>query len=202
VTTCGISARGVSTSTTSASCIKPFAMNGGRALVVIEKRSGLCYLARVTALDRLPDLLRALNAEQVEYVLFGGQAVNLHGILRFTDDIDLFVSPAPVNVERLRRALRRVWTDPSIDEIRAEDLSGDYAVIRYGTPDDFYIDVVSRLGEAYAFADVEAEWVDRGGVRVHVATPRMLYRMKKSTVRPLDRADAADLKAKFDLEED
>ncbi len=176
-------------------------MNGGRALVVIEKRSGLCYLARVTALDRLPDLLRALNAEQVEYVLFGGQAVNLHGILRFTDDIDLFVSPAPVNVERLRRALRRVWTDPSIDEIRAEDLSGDYAVIRYGTPDDFYIDVVSRLGEAYAFADVEAEWVDRGGVRVHLATPRMLYRMKKGTVRPLDRADAADLKAKFDLEE-
>jgi hypothetical protein len=26
--------------------------------------------------------------------------------------------------------------------------------------------------------------------------------MKKGTVRPLDRADAADLKAKFDLEDD
>jgi hypothetical protein len=30
----------------------------------------------------------------------------------------------------------------------------------------------------------------------------MLYRMKKSTVRPLDRADAADLKAKYRLEDD
>ncbi len=30
----------------------------------------------------------------------------------------------------------------------------------------------------------------------------MLYEMKKGTVRPLDRADAADLKAKFRIEED
>jgi hypothetical protein len=30
----------------------------------------------------------------------------------------------------------------------------------------------------------------------------MLYVMKKDTTRPLDRADAADLRAKFDLEDD
>lgn len=156
----------------------------------------------MTTFDRLPDLLKALNTENVEYVLFGGQAVNLHGILRFTDDIDLFVSPAPENVERLRRALRRVWADPSIDEILAEDLAGEYAVVRYGTPDDFYVDLVSRLGDAYAFADVESEWIDRGDIRARVATARMLYRMKKNTVRPLDRADAVDLKAKFHLEDE
>ncbi len=154
------------------------------------------------AMDRLPEILASLNAEEVEYVLFGGQAVNLHGILRFTDDIDLFVSPTPENVERLRRALRRVWMDPSIDEIRSEDLSGDYAVVRYGTPDAFYIDIVARLGEAFTFEDVEATWVERGGVRVRLATPRMLYRMKKDTFRPLDRADAADLKAKFRLKDE
>ena len=156
----------------------------------------------MSALDRLPSLLAALDAEGVDYVLFGGQAVNLHGILRFTDDIDLFVAATPDNIARLRHALRRVWDDPSIDEIRAEDLAGEYAVVRYGTPDDFYIDLVSRLGEAYTFADIESEWVDRGDMRARVATPRMLYRMKKDTVRPLDRADAADLKAKFHLEDD
>jgi hypothetical protein len=169
---------------------------------MIENRRRLCYRYRVTAFDRMADVLRALEAENVEYVLFGGQAVNLHGILRFTDDVDLFVCPTAANVERLRRALRRVWTDPSIDEIRAEDLAGEYAVVRYGTPDDFYIDLVSRLGTAYTFADIEAEWTERGGIRVHLATARMLYRMKKDTVRPLDRADAADLKAKFDLQDD
>jgi hypothetical protein len=156
----------------------------------------------MAAMDRLPEILAALNAEQVEYVLFGGQAVNLHGILRFTDDIDLFISPTAENVERLRRALRQLWTDPSIDEIRSEDLAGTYAVVRYGTPDHFYIDIVARLGEAFAFEDVEATWLERGTLRARVATPRMLYRMKKDTVRPLDRADAADLKAKFRLEDD
>jgi hypothetical protein len=30
----------------------------------------------------------------------------------------------------------------------------------------------------------------------------MLYRKKKDTVRPIDHADAADLKAKFAIEED
>ena len=154
------------------------------------------------AMDRLPEILASLNAEEVEYLLIGGQAVNLHGILRFTDDIDLFVSPTPENVERLRRALRRLWTDESIDEIRSEDLSGRYAVVRYGTPDEFYIDIVARLGEAFALEDMEAAWVERGGVRARVATPRMLYRMKKDTLRPLDRADAADLKAKFQIKEE
>lgn len=165
-------------------------------------RGDLCYCAIVNAFDRLPDLLRALEAEQVEYVLFGGQAVNLHGILRFTDDIDVFVEPTEANVDRLRRALRRVWNDPSIGEIAAADLAGEYAVVRYGTPDDFYIDLVGRLGEVYAFADVESEWIVIGDLRARIATPRMLYRMKKDTVRPLDRADAADLKAKFNLGDD
>jgi len=163
----------------------------------------VCYVdPRMNAIERLGDLLAALSSEGVEYVLFGGQAINLHGILRYTDDIDLFVLPTPENVERLRRALRRVWEDPAIDEIRAEDLAGDYAVVRYGTPDDFYIDLVARLGEAFTFADIEFEWMDRDGVRIRIATPRMLYRMKKDTVRPIDRADSADLKEKFGIEED
>jgi hypothetical protein len=34
---------------------------------------------------------------------------------------------------------------------------------------------------------------------VRVATPRMLYRMKRHTVRPIDRADAEALREKFDL---
>jgi len=153
----------------------------------------------VNAFDRLPDLLRALEAEQVAYVLFGGQAVNLHGILRFTDDIDVFVDPTEENVDRLRRALRLVWDDPSIGDITAADLAGEYAVVRYGTPDEFYIDLVGRLGDAYTYAEIESETIALGEVRARVATPRMLYRMKKDTVRPLDRADADDLKAKFNL---
>lgn len=48
---------------------------------------------------------------------------------------------------------------------------------------------------------------EREGVRyavfgVTVVTPRMLYRMKKDTVRPQDRADAHALRLRFQLPED
>ena len=48
---------------------------------------------------------------------------------------------------------------------------------------------------------MESETLHVAGVPVRIATPRMLYRMKRDTVRPLDHADAADLKAKFGLED-
>ncbi len=154
-----------------------------------------------TAFEKLRDLLGALAEEGVRYVLFGGQAVNLHGIPRFTEDIDLFIDPDPDNVGRLRRALRRIWNDPAIEEIRADELAGDYAVVRYGTPDDFAIDLVSRIGEAYRYEDVEFAVSSFEGKPVRLATPRMLYRMKRDTVRPIDHADAADLKRKFAIED-
>ncbi|MGD0945833.1 MAG: nucleotidyl transferase AbiEii/AbiGii toxin family protein [Candidatus Binatia bacterium] len=156
----------------------------------------------MNAFERLKEIVQALNGENVDYVLFGGQAVNLHGIPRFTEDIDLFVSPTPENVRRLRQALHRIWQDPAIEEIRAEDLAGEYAVVRYGTPDGFCIDLVSRIGEAFRFDDIESETLAVGDVRVKVATPRMLYRMKRDTIRPIDRADALDLKAKFHIEDE
>lgn len=40
------------------------------------------------------------------------------------------------------------------------------------------------------------------GVRFRVATPRMLYRMKRDTVRPQDRLDAEAIRERFGLEEE
>jgi hypothetical protein len=64
------------------------------------------------------------------------------------------------------------------------------------------MDILARLGEAFRFEDLEAEDVVVNGVRVHVATPRMLYRMKRDTVRPQDRVDAENLRRRFGLPED
>ena len=40
------------------------------------------------------------------------------------------------------------------------------------------------------------------GIRVSVATPAALYRLKKGTMRPLDRQDAAAPRDRFNLTED
>jgi len=153
--------------------------------------------------DKFLEVLRALAREGVDYVLVGAVALGIHGLVRATEDVDLFIRPDGENVERLKRALRSVWDDPEIAGITAQDLAGEYPTVRYGPPGEgFVIDLLSRLGSAFAFEDLEAETVSLEGVPVRVATPTTLYRMKKGTVRPIDRADAAALREKFRLLEE
>ena len=155
-------------------------------------------LAPMDALDEALRVIDELNRAGVDYVVVGGVALNLHGLVRATEDLDVFIRPEADNIERLRRALRAVWDDPEIELITAEDLCGEYPAVRYGPPEGaLYLDILTRLGEATTFADIEAETKELGGVQVRVATPRTLYRMKRNTVRPLDRADAAALRAAF-----
>lgn len=149
--------------------------------------------------SRFLDVVRAFEHAKVEYVLVGGVAVNLHGILRATEAIDFFVRPEPANVERLKSALRSLWDDPEIDEISA----GAYPTLRYGPPgDDFVIDILTRLGTAFRFEDLEVETMTIEGVGVRVATPGTLVRMKRRTLRPIDQADAVALAKMFGIKGD
>lgn len=147
------------------------------------------------------DVLKALEREGVRYAVFGAVAMAIHGLNRGTEDLDIFLAAEVENVERLRAALRSVYDDPSIEDITDEDLVGDYPAVRYGPPTgDFTIDLVTRLGEAYAFSDLEVQRARLADVEIAVVTPRTLYEMKRDTVRPQDRVDAARIRAEFDLE--
>jgi hypothetical protein len=152
--------------------------------------------------DVLKRILAALEARGVRYVIFGAVALNLHGLARATEDLDLFVEPEESNVERLKLALKDVIADPEIDQIAAADLLGAYPAVQYVPPAGaFHIDILTRLGEAFRFADLETERVPYEDVMVTVVTPRMLYRMKRDTVRPKDKADAIAVRERFRLEE-
>lgn len=148
-------------------------------------------------------VLEALERESVRYVVFGGAALNLHGFVRATEDIDVFLEPTRGNLEALKRALRSVFHDPLIDEISVDELMGDYPAVQYVPPEgEFHIDILTRLGEAFQFDNVESVRMPFGDIEVSVATPRMLYRMKKNTVRPKDRMDALVLRERFGVEDD
>lgn len=143
-------------------------------------------------------VLEALEREGVRYVVFGAAAMNLLGLPRATQDLDIFIEPDIGNVERLKAALRSVYPDPHIDDIVPEELIGEYPAIEYVPPaGTFHLDILTRLGEAFRFADLESQRVAFEGFEVTVATPRMLVRMKEATVRPKDRLDAAMLRERF-----
>ena len=151
----------------------------------------------------LRQLFESFHREKVEYVLVGGLALLIQGLGRTTEDVDFFVAPGEANTMKVRAALDAVFHDPEIAGITAQDLSGEYGVVRYGPPShDFVIDFLVQVGEMFSYADLAWEEKSFAGVPVRVATPRTLYRMKRGTARALDRADAEQLRRRFSLDED
>lgn len=154
--------------------------------------------------DEVLRVLRTLEDAGVDYVLIGAMAMGLHGVVRATEDMDLLLLADRANIARVRAALREAYSgDASVEDIRSSDLLGDYPAVRYIPPSgDLYLDLLTKLGDMATFESVEAETMVVEGIRVRVATPSALYRLKKGTMRPLDHRDAAALSDRFDLGED
>lgn len=151
--------------------------------------------------DKVLGLIKAMNDEGVEYITFGAVALNLHGVIRATTDADFFIRPDRENIERLKRALRRIWDDPHIEEISADDLLGEYPSVMYGPPEEgFSVDFLTRLGEMYSYDNLPSEIVEYEGLPVRVVTAAKLYEMKRNTVRPKDQLDCLMLNEKFQFE--
>lgn len=153
--------------------------------------------------EEAKEILAVLAEERVDYVLIGSMAMAAQGLPRATHDIDFFVAPNKENIERLKCALQQLYQDPNVDQIDANELIGDYPALQYIPPHGRYsMDILTRLGEAFDFQDIEYEEFILDTVSVRVATPRMLYEMKKNTVRPQDRVDAERIKAAFETGEE
>jgi len=167
-----------------------------------EPRSRKPYTRHVE-FEAVQRVLAAFEREGVAYAIFGATALNIHGLSRSTEDVDIFVAPNRDNIERMKSALRSVFDDPSIEEITADDLLGEYPAVQYVPPaGTFHLDLLTRLGEAFSFDDLEVVRAPFGDITVSVVTPRTLYLMKRDTVRLKDKADAALLKERFSLEDD
>jgi len=147
-------------------------------------------------LSRFLKILEAFEKFRVEYVLVGGFAVALQGVTRSTQVLDVFVKNDTKNIETLQKALHSVFDDESVFEITLDELS-QYPVIRYGTPDDYYIDIMSRIGEAFRYEALEFEVIESQGTRIRVATKETLIKLKSNTLRPVDKADALLLKERL-----
>lgn len=51
------------------------------------------------------DFIQALNKNNVRYILVGGYAVILHGYIRSTADMDIWVDKSKINFQKLKKAL-------------------------------------------------------------------------------------------------
>lgn len=139
-------------------------------------------------LDKVLNIIESFNKHEVDYVIIGGYAVIMHGFLRATEDIDVMLLMTKENITRFQSALYDVYSENEIEELSFEEL-GKYPVIRYGTPDNFYIDIISGLGTAFSFENIDIDRKVVDNVEVKFASVKSLIEMKKNTYREKDKID-------------
>lgn len=139
------------------------------------------------------DMLSALSAEGVEYLLVGAYAVAVHGHPRATGDLDLWIRPTEENAEKTFRALRRFGAP--LGDLDVADLAKPGTVFQIGVAPR-RIDFLTEI-DAVAFDEAWASrrTTDVDGLEVPVLGFDALVRNKRATGRPRDLADAEQLEA-------
>lgn len=138
-------------------------------------------------------ILRALDESGVDFVVIGGLAVQTHGHIRTTQDLDLVPEPSPANLGRLREALsalgaRRVGaSEPERIEIPRE------GVLELDT-DAGGVDVHLDPPGAVPYPELRTRALEiQLDTLVPVAGLDDLISMKRASGRPIDRSDIGAL---------
>lgn len=141
-------------------------------------------------MQRIERLLASLNAADVRYVIIGATAFAVHGWVRATADLDLFVDPDLANLERLRNCLRDFGYD--VTDASVEDF-GRYKILlrQYDLPLDLhpFVKGISSFEEVWSRRVQD----DLGGVRAPFASLDDLIAMKRAAGRRKDLEDLHEL---------
>ena len=148
--------------------------------------------SREPSVEDLVELCRHLNAEGAKYVVIGGFAIRAAGYDRRTMDIDLLIDLSPDNETRVYAALAHL-PDQAVLELTPGEVAR-YTVVRIA--DEIVVDLLGKAGGIdYSEAAAEIAFHVVEGVRIPFASPRLLWRMKRSTYRDKDAADVHFLRA-------
>lgn len=134
----------------------------------------------------IPSLLKLLNDRKVEFVIVGATAFPVHGYVRDTLDIDIFIRPTRQNAEKTYTALKAFGydvTDLSVDELlEKKALFRGYVVEADIHPFITGIPSFDELWSRRIEGSIE-------GVPVFFADLDSLIRMKEAAGRPKDLED-------------
>lgn len=153
------------------------------------------------------DLIAALAAARVDYVVIGGFAVGAHGFPRATKDLDIVPDPSPGNLERLAAALRELETvnhgagdfdpaefpfDPLVPSQLAE--GGNFLLMTRAGRLDVMQWVPGVPGDAaYPHLRAGAVATTLGGHEIRVCSREDLVTMKRAAGREQDLIDLQSL---------
>lgn len=147
-------------------------------------------------------LFAALARHEVEYVTIGGIAIQAHGGLRVTQDLDIGIATSADNLEHLAAALADL--DARVlgpDGQRSESVP---TAALLGSSDQWHLvtdhgrlDVVAFAAHLGSFDEIRARAhpTPLGDLTVPIASREDLLKMKRAAGRPQDQADVKLLEA-------
>jgi hypothetical protein len=137
------------------------------------------------------DMLSAFEEEGVKYLLVGAYALAVHGHVRATGDIDLWVETSEDNASRIMAALGRFGAP--LHQIEERDFETLGTVFQIGVAPRRIAILTTIDAVDFDAARSEREEVRVAGLRVPVISRRHLLQNKRATGRAQDQADALRL---------
>jgi hypothetical protein len=137
------------------------------------------------------EFLKLFNLNGVEYLVVGGYAVNVHGYVRNTNDLDIWVKATPENATRIDRALREFgFTTPLLSP---ELFLTPNNVVRMGSPPVRIEILTSISGVDFDTCFAERATIDLDELVLPVIGLPRLRENKKASGRAKDLADLENL---------
>jgi len=148
--------------------------------------------------DDFRDFVKALNNQQVEYILVGGYSVILHGYARNTGDMDLWVNPTIDNYNKLVKSFHEFGM-PVFDMTEKNFLHNEsFDVFTFGRP-PVSIDIMKKVkGLDFEIAYQHSVIVEADGFPIRMVDYRDLIKAKMASGRPKDLNDIENLTDKKD----
>ena len=148
----------------------------------------------------IPELILRLNSAEVEFVIVGGVAANLHGSPLLTGDLDICCPMTPQNMQRFINAigsLNPVWFDLrriplSRDPVELAKFRMMLLLTDLGRLD--VLKEVTPIGEFEAVV-AESQMFDVGGTPTRVLNIDALIRAKTAAGRDKDKTGVMHLEA-------
>lgn len=106
------------------------------------------------------DFVRALLEVDARFLVVGGHALAVHGVPRFTQDLDVWADPGPGNAQRVWRALHEFGAPVEALGITLDDLMSPDIVAQFGLPPR-RIDVMTSVSGVASFEEAWAARVVR-----------------------------------------
>lgn len=138
------------------------------------------------------DMLRCLNKAGVDYIMIGGWAVNMHGYVRATVDLDIWILADGVNAAKVYAALREFGAP--LSGISTADFAQEDLIFQIGVA-PCRIDIITKIsGVKYTDAVQRAVSKEIDGVPVRIIAMEDLIANKLASARTKDLADVEELR--------